>query len=516
MLSILAIAITGLIALLSLRDGFSGDQALFLIYAKAIDNGAVLYKDVWDIKQPAIIVFYFVAGKLFGFTEIGIHLMEIIYWLCLSLIMILGLRSYFKNPLFAAITPLFTIGIYYSVSGSLHLTQAESLVGFPLFICFWFCQKFLEDPDKKYYLFLSGLFGGIVLTFKLMFIAILFAFWICFFLYCFFTLFKKNGKQTTLLIGLLLLGSIIPIASVIIYFAYNGALHELWYTTFVYPYNAVIEITTMRNRNQVLMDGLEWSFKSYFPVVSLTFIYLLLNALSLFYGWRHNLKFSLSRENFFFIGLIIWSFSGFTVILIQRLSWWEYHYSLLMLPLGILAVKGVEELLEKIKANNKFRGKTPAFILLAVLIILLFIPTARRLVHKVGQANQIETIEIGDRKFGVTGSALEDYKSISADVALLKKEKSKTSIFVVSNPLYYYLSDSPPLFSSNGAMSDMFTDFEWKRLNLELSQKLPNYIVVEHQYLQMIKEKDPYFINTLNESYSISSFSDRVRFFKLK
>ncbi len=61
--AVLVLLIVGLIAVLSLRDGFSGDQALFLTYSKAINSGAILYKDVWDIKQPAIFVFYLITGK---------------------------------------------------------------------------------------------------------------------------------------------------------------------------------------------------------------------------------------------------------------------------------------------------------------------------------------------------------------------------------------------------------------------------------------------------------------------
>ena len=513
--SVLALLIVGLIALFSLRDGFSGDQSLFLIYSKAINNGAILYRDVWDIKQPAIFVFYLIGGKLFGFTEIGIHLLEIIYWLGLSLILITGLRGYFTNPLFAVLTPFFTIGVYYSVSGSLHLTQAEGLVCFPLFMSLWLCQKFLETPDKKSLLFLSGLFGGIVLTFKLMFIAILSAFWVCLFVYCYFLFFERNTKQILVSVGLIFLGLLIPISLVIFYFAQNDALGDLWYSTFVYPYDAVITITRMENRNQVLKDGLVWFFKSYFPVISLTLIFLLLNIKSFFNGWRHKEKFALRRENFLFTNLFIWFFSGFAVILIQRLSWWEYHYSLFMVPLGILAVKCVEKLFEKIKTGAKLRRKTPAYIFTAVIIMLLFVPTARRLVNKIRQSSQIELIKIGNRQFGMTGDATADYKSISADTAFLTMENPKAAIFVVSNPLYYYLSDSSPIFVSNGAMSDMFTDFEWERLNREMSEKSPKYIFIETRFIQPIGERNPSFINTLNNNYSIYTSGDRGSFYKL-
>lgn len=507
--------IVGLIAVLSLHNGFSGDQALFLIYSKAINNGAILYWDIWDIKQPGIFVFYLVGGKLFGFSEIGIHLLEMIYWLGFSLLLIVGLRNYFKIPLLAVLTPLFTIGIYYSVSGSLHLTQVEGLVCFPLFLALWFCQKFLESPDKKSFLFLSGLFGGIVLTFKLMFIVILCGFWFCLIVYCFFLFSVRDAKRILISIGLIFAGLMIPVVPVVFYFAQNNALNDLWYTTFVYPSNAVIAITKMENRNQVLINGLEWFLKSYFPVISLTLLLLLFTIKSLFNGWRHNEKFVLRRENFLFSGLFIWAFAGFAVILIQRLSWWEYHYSLLMVPLGILAVKGIERFIKEINSSVKLRRKTPAYLLLMLMMTLLFVPTMRRLAYKIRQSSQVETVEIGNREFGVTGDAAADYKSISADTAFLAFENPKAAIFVVSNPLYYYLSDSSPVFASNGAMSDMFTDFEWARLNREMLEKLPKYIFIETRFIQPIRETNPSFIETVNKNYSLYATGDRGSFYKL-
>lgn len=481
-----------------------------MIYAKAIDGGAVLYRDIWDIKQPAIFVFYLLGGKLFGFTETGIHLFEIIYWLSFGILLIVGLKKYFRNPLFAVLTPLFTVGIYYAVSGSLHLTQAEALAGFPIFLSLWFCLKFLENPDRKFYMFLSGLFGGIVLTFKLLFLPIVFAFWLFLFVFFLFP-FGQNAKRILISGAFAFSGLLIPIALVIIYFARNDALADLYYTTFVYPSNAVIEITKMQDRKEHLIGGLVWFFKSYFPAVTLTFVFLLFNIKSLLR--KKNL--TAQSEKFLFAGSFLWFFAGFAVILIQRLSWWEYHYSLLMIPTGILAVKGVENLFEKIKTDLKIRQKILAQIILIVVIALLFIPAGRRLAHKIRQSGEVEIIEIGNRQFKVTGDAAPDYKSISADTAFLAAENPKPPIFVVSNPLYYYLSDTLPSFASNGAMTDMFTRLEWQRLDREMTEKPPKYVFIEPQWSKLIAEENPFFIDFLREKYSVYSTGDRGSFYKL-
>lgn len=483
---------------------------MFLVYSREIEKGAILYRDIWDIKQPAIFIFYLIAGKFFGFNEVGIHLFELIYWLCPALIMIFGLRNYFNKPVFAVLTPLFTIGIYYSVSGSWHFTQTEGLVCFPLFMTLWFCQKFLENPNKKSLVFLSGICGGIVVLFKLLFIIILFFFWICFLAYCYFLFFRTDKKQRLIINGLIALGFLTPIVLVILYFANNDSLSILFYTTFVYPYSAAFSVTE-GDRSQVFKDGIVWFFKSYFPVIALTIIFLLLKVKFLFTDWLKEKRFNLDPKNFLFLGLIMWTFAGFAVILIQPFSWWEYHYSLLMLPLGILAVKGLEYLFEELKNNSNFLWKIP----LIGIIMLLFIPTARRLANKMSQYSQPETVKIGQKELQITGSNIENYTLIAAETGFLTAENQRSKIFVISDPLYYYLSNSSPAISSNGWMPTLFTDVEWRKLNYEMQTQKPEYVFVERSLIQLIQDKNPEFLETLYNNYSIYSTSNKGLFFKL-
>ena len=75
---------------------FWGDQALFTVYARQIAQGAVLYRDIFDVKQPGIFLFYLLGGSLFGYTEIGIHLFELLYWLAFSAFAMVALRPYFR------------------------------------------------------------------------------------------------------------------------------------------------------------------------------------------------------------------------------------------------------------------------------------------------------------------------------------------------------------------------------------------------------------------------------------
>jgi hypothetical protein len=100
--AVAAVCFIAIIGSLKLFAPFDGDQALFLYMAEAIDEGEILYVDVWDMKQPGIFWFFWMAGKLFGFTTLGTKLLELAWMLALAAAMIVCLRHYFAHPWLAA------------------------------------------------------------------------------------------------------------------------------------------------------------------------------------------------------------------------------------------------------------------------------------------------------------------------------------------------------------------------------------------------------------------------------
>ena len=97
---------------------FAGDQAIFTVHARQLTRGAVLYRDIFEFRQPGIFIFYAVSGQLFGFTEVGIHLFELIYWLVFSIFAIVALRPYFAARWAVSLVPIFTVvASYWSRGG---------------------------------------------------------------------------------------------------------------------------------------------------------------------------------------------------------------------------------------------------------------------------------------------------------------------------------------------------------------------------------------------------------------
>jgi hypothetical protein len=83
----LPLVVLAVLGLIHLPYPFGGDQALFLLGAAALDRGEVLYVDFWDNKQPGIYFFFWLAGHLFGFSEAGVHLLELLWQALLAIVL---------------------------------------------------------------------------------------------------------------------------------------------------------------------------------------------------------------------------------------------------------------------------------------------------------------------------------------------------------------------------------------------------------------------------------------------
>ena len=171
-----------------------GDQSLFVVIAQLLDSGKTLYKDLFDYKQPGIFLFYLLAGKTFGWSDIGIHLFELGYWILFSLILFSCIRNYslFRADYFNSLLPLFIIGAYYGNATIFHLTQLEALINFPLFLIVWLLDRAYKTESGLFVTYLViGVLIGTVLLSKLVFSPIIFFFLLIHFI---FTLKSKDIK----------------------------------------------------------------------------------------------------------------------------------------------------------------------------------------------------------------------------------------------------------------------------------------------------------------------------------
>jgi len=498
--------LVGLCGLVSLKEIFNGDQALFTVFASEMNQGAILYRDIWDIKQPAIFIFFLIGGKLFGFTEVGIHLFELIYWLIFSIILQSTLKNYYRYKIFAQLTPLFTVGIYYAVCRSWHLTQVEGLVAFPLYLALWTSAESFQTESKNQSRFilglLSGFFGGVVLAFKLAFLPLLIIFW----LMSLSLFFNKDRDSLSeifrLVIAPIFLGVIILPIIILTYFAWHNALPITLYTFFQYPSQAVVEVI-YEDRFDVLKNGLSWfvlNFKTLILILAIGISLKVIAEYKQFSGYFS----ALAKISLFDFGLTAWLIIGLGIILFQRLSWWEYHYLLLFVPLGILSTKSLEIIWDAAKSYGRFFEKSYGKAVLLCAILVLYVPHLKQIVRKT-KSNLEAFSTTSDVKFD-NSDFTEKYEAIRDETKFLAETKdSHEKIFVIGQPLYYFHSKRPPAISSNGWMTRFFLPKQWQQLITELKETKPKYIFIELTVYEETLSKSSEISQFLQENYRLRS-----------
>src|SRR5436309_13003867 len=100
-----------------------------MLGARTLAAGGVLYRDWWAVKQPGIYAFFVTAGRLFGWNERGVHLLEVLWMTGFAAVLAAMLAR--RRPGVAWLAPLLVVGVYWAAVGPWHLTQVEGLVGLP-------------------------------------------------------------------------------------------------------------------------------------------------------------------------------------------------------------------------------------------------------------------------------------------------------------------------------------------------------------------------------------------------
>ncbi|MEH2414369.1 hypothetical protein [Nostoc sp.] len=471
-----------IIGLIHLPFPFDGDQAFFRLGALEMQQGKVLYRDFWDVKQPGIFYFYFLAGTLFGFNEIGIHVFELIYMVFFSIILLLTLKSYFRHQIIASLVPLLTVGVYYTVSGAWHLTQVEALVGFPLFICLWLTyQSFKYEGKQRFFLILlSGFIGGIVIIFKLILLLILLFFWLSLLIY---SLVIKRQKIQKLFVEICLpifIGIIFPILFVVSYFAWFNSLSILYQTFLLDPPR--ILANSQFDPNEFFF-GIKWFLNSFYPLLLVAIV-----------GVDVSLR---KSKNILTLLLVVWCIFGWGVIVLQRGAFWEYHYLLLFVPVGILATKGLDVLWQPLKELS-----SP---LTTILLIFLFMfPLSYTITKK--------TVFLVNNNFALAENTRLKYQTIfRPKYPSLRSEANFISqpgslpgeIYVAGDPSIYYFSGRTQATSLRGWALEYFLPEQWTELLQQLDSSKPPYIFIDYIQQPTIKEKFPKMLEFIEQRYRI-------------
>jgi hypothetical protein len=457
----------GLLGLLRLAEPLWGDQALFVVGGQAIHAGGVLYRDFWDLKPPGIYGLYALAGSLFGFTSVGVHTLDLIWMLTLAIVLRVTLVPYFKRRWIAQIIPWLMVGSYFALIDSRQQMQVESLVGLPLYLVVWCTLKAAQQPAQRWrWLIGSGLAGGGVLLFKLIYLPLLLALW---------SVYLAHGlvaQRRSFVPALwqtswpLAVGTLLPIVPVILYWQSQGLLGDVFYTLVQYPPRL---IQTHAPRPMIaLIRAVGWFGVTFLPLLGLT-------GLGIYR--------SLRRWQLLTLQLLVWLGLGLVMILLQSQSWWSYHFMLLLLPVAVLAGYGIDWTIDAVRSPQMRAFRHRRYLKILLLGCLAWLGMAQiYTVITIAQAMGQSALPISPAaqlQYQIHVEPL--YKALNQEAEFLRQaDRQPGPIYVIGNPVLYLLAERSQAVPLQGWVSEILLPEQWRQLESQLIAAKPHYIHVTH------------------------------------
>jgi hypothetical protein len=459
-----------LVGLARLPDPFFGDQALNTLMANVIAHGGAPYRDLWDLKHPGVFFFFAAGGALFGFNEIGIHFFELMWMVATALAVRIIAGRMLTNRTAASLAPALTVGMYYAFTTNYHATQTEALLGLPLLLSliaiFIAVRGKSQKPQR--WLFGFGAAAGVVLVFKAPYVLLPGLF----FLLAVVEWRRTHGggiwRGIRTLGWPVLTGFLIPVSATVVYLASRDVLGLAWWTFVDHPRD---EAAHGGINPQRLEDSVVWFARTF----RVPLILAIVGAWDrLRRGWE-----------LLTASLVAWVGAGVVVISVQVISWWPYHFLVLLVPIGLLAAQGVETLW--VAATGRTAQRRTRVVAAASLVVVTAL-----LVRQAQPVPFIVTAAFGARPLPFDTTSMrayearrsQDYANFLASTSFLRNAASRPGpIYVFGNPDLYLLAGRRPaipllIWGTSPPVG------QWDELLTELRDASPPYIFVSDKTLQ--------------------------------
>ncbi len=478
MISLTLVAIAGSV---HLPQPISGDAALYQLGAIAMSQGDVLYRDFWDLKKPGIYLFHLAAGELFGHDEFGLHLFELIYLLGLSALLLVALRDVFRTKVLRWMAPLATVGAYYVVSSDFHLTQPAILVSLPVFLTGWMAMKSGEGLLRRWLWSAgAGMAGACALLFKDSLVPLVLTLLVA-------GPFLAGDRTPLRRIGLSLGILAASLGFVLLWMGLHGAGEEFLWTVFQYPSQAMA-LHQVRPLYR-LRDSLTWFAQHFWPFG--------LAVLLVPLGWQ-----GLRREREFTM-CALWLGVGFVCIVLEPFAWWQFDMLLLTVPLGLLALRGIDGLIEFLAGHQEWSFPNRlAFV--AAAVSLLVLPAVGDWSEKAGTLTTWSSSTGG--ALGLQLRVSPRYREIWTSTRFLDAADALPGpIYVFGDPLVLRIAGRESAGRVNGWGWEIFLPEQWVEIEREFRAAPPSYIFIDHEYQALVVERAPSLLPWLAETYVVQS-----------
>ena len=474
----LSLALMTCLAALHLPYPFHGDQAFTLVAAQALDRGATLYVDFWDIRQPGAIWFFWVAGRLFGFHEAGVHSLEMLWMAAASVVALAIARRLVTRSYLAWLAPVTTVGVYYAHARPWELTQPEALLMLPLAICLLLAlgdRPSLGSATTMGRWALFGVAAGVVVIFKLLLVVIPAGLGITAAIFAVATREARVRDVVRLRLLPAAGGLLLVLLPAIGYFWRRGALDELYWTTFVAPVLSVAQIP--RGPYHRLVTSVGWFSAIWLPAAPL----LWLGA-----RVRHQPKPVLL--------LMTWVAAAAGAILLQRFHYWPYHFLLFVMPLGLLVLRGADAALDRIVPAGEYLGVT---LVLVPVLLTAALPVGPKVLAIYDAMNGSGGVGDGYRRL-----MSPTYTPSRAAAAAISETAARPGpVFVFGNPQILVYSGRSQAIPLRGWALYSVLDEQWAAYPSLLKDARPVYVFIGEGGQPDIERRSPATMALLSERY---------------
>jgi hypothetical protein len=473
----LAFAVALLFVLMCLRlpMRLDGDQSLYFFGARQMSQGMVLYRDFWDIKPPGVYAFYWVAGTLFGYSAVGLHILELI-WLSLAAVLIYRLCSIATGgSRLALLGPFFTVGAYFVAATPWHLTQPDGLLTLPLTFSAWAIS---EPRFRRGNPVLGWILAGVGAGFSAMFVTasalVVFAFVATAALVTMWTVSPDVRISGAKRLGGFLLGLGAFLLIPVLWFASLGALADYVWTTVSYPVAAQAEFSRDIPK---LVGSVRWFLEAVELLIPCALI-----------GGLATLREARVRDSSALVGLLMctWFVGGFAALLLQYHYSWQFHFNHFFVPAGIFTVIGLAEVV------RVMRNRDGRVLSIALLILALGFPLL--LVKKVLLKGDVD----------LSAQTYED--SVKRGLAAAA---SGDSLYVLGDPRVLFAAGHSQPVKENGWALEVLLPDQWKDFSESLRESRPVYIYVTRGYPELLARNAPELQDWISRDY-VSIHTDDV------
>jgi len=210
------------------------------------------------------------------------------------------------------------------------------------------------------------------------------------------------------------------------------------------------------------------------------------------------------RKNPMTYAMLVWIGAGVIAFLLQRQSWWPYQDLLFIVPIGILALRGIELIVDWGAAQD--RTKTPLLRQLAVPIVAVMlllavgaVPAFSKAHRLLGAANHGQGNPIQRYQFGLEPM----YRQASAETEFLLEPRNRdATLYVCGDPIYYVFARRNQAIALNGWGLELLLPEQWKELRAQLAAKRPAYIFIAADYQTLMRYRSPETMASIRQNYS--------------